>query len=259
MQEIHLVVGLGEVGRPLLDVISARVPAYGVDIEPQPIPEGPCGVLHLCFPFEIDDFVGEAERYVKSYRPRVTVVNSTVAAAIARRLWERVGGLVAHSPVRGKHVRMQEELLRYRKFIGGVTPEAAEAVREHFESVGMETTVLGSSEATELAKLTETTYFGVLIAWAQEVQRLCSTLGVEYDEVAGFYEEIGYLPPVKYTPGVIGGHCVMPNIAILKTVYDSGLLEWIERSNQLRTANLLTDPEPIDSPVQSVRPRVKSS
>jgi hypothetical protein len=48
-----------------------------------------------------------------------------------------------------------------------------------------------------------------------------------------FYEEIGFLPPVKYFPGVIGGHCVMPNIEILRRLDDSELLRAIRSSNAL--------------------------
>ena len=47
-----------------------------------------------------------------------------------------------------------------------------------------------------------------------------------------FYEEIGFFPPVKYFPGVIGGHCVMPNIELLKRFTDSEILEAIEHSNR---------------------------
>ena len=79
----------------------------------------------------------------------------------------------------------------------------------------MKTRLLSSPEATEIAKLTETTYFGLLIAWAQEVERYCMELGANYDEVVSFYDEIKFFPPAKYFPGAIGGHCVMPNIAIL--------------------------------------------
>jgi UDP-N-acetyl-D-mannosaminuronate dehydrogenase len=60
---------------------------------------------------------------------------------------------------------MQEEMLRYTKFIGALDPESGARATQHFDSVGMKTKVLGSPEATEIAKLTETTYFGVMIAW----------------------------------------------------------------------------------------------
>jgi UDP-N-acetyl-D-mannosaminuronate dehydrogenase len=99
----------------------------------------------------------------------------------------------------------------------------------------MKTKILASPEAAELAKLTETTYFGVLIAWAQEVERFCHQVGAAYDEVASFYEEVPFFPPVKYVPGVIGGHCVMPNLAILQRIFESDLLDAIVTSNAMKT------------------------
>ena len=88
------------------------------------------------------------------------------------------------------------------------------------------------------AKLTETTYFGVLIAWAQEVERYCKEIGANYDEAVSFYEEIPYLPRVKFFPGVIGGHCVLPNIKILKGKFKSGILDAIEQSNEIKQQGL---------------------
>jgi UDP-N-acetyl-D-mannosaminuronate dehydrogenase len=98
----------------------------------------------------------------------------------------------------------------------------------------MRTTPLSSPEATEIAKLIETTYFGLMIAWAQEVERYCEKLGASYDEVVAFYEEIKFFPQTKYFPGVIGGHCVMPNISILLQKFPSDLLQEIVKSNALK-------------------------
>ena len=67
-----------------------------------------------------------------------------------------------------------------------------------------------------------------MIAWAQEVERYCDRGGQVYDEVVSFYEEIPFFPPVKYFPGVIGGHCVMPNVEILRQLEGSPLLDMIE-------------------------------
>jgi hypothetical protein len=39
---------------------------------------------------------------------------------------------------------------------------------------------------------------------------------------------------VKYFPGVIGGHCVMPNIEILRKFTKSDLLDAIRASNELK-------------------------
>jgi hypothetical protein len=54
--------------------------------------------------------------------------------------------------------------------------------------------------------------------------------------VASFYDEIKFFPPVKYFPGVIGGHCVMPNIEILSKFDNSALLNAIKTSNQAKIA-----------------------
>jgi hypothetical protein len=39
---------------------------------------------------------------------------------------------------------------------------------------------------------------------------------------------------VKYFPGIIGGHCVMPNIEILRKFDESVILEAIRASNELK-------------------------
>lgn len=229
-----VVVGLGEVGKPLFELVSKHYDAVGVDISPLERIEQ-VDVLHVCYPFGIKDFVGETVRYVEFFRPTLTIVNSTVAVGTTRRIAERAGAAVVNSPVRGKHARMLEELLNYTKFVGAMDPAIGELAARHFESLGMRTKVLSSPEATELAKLTETTYFGVLIAWAQEVERYCDQTGQAYDEISSFWQEIKYLPPVKYFPGIIGGHCVMPNIKILSEYDHTVILEAIQASNDLKT------------------------
>src|SRR5712664_3949368 len=113
-----VVVGLGEVGRPLLELLSKHYKVVGVDIAPPPVCKG--DVLHICIPFEIPDFEGETARYIELFQPGVTVINSTVAVGTTRKIALRTGTAVAHSPVRGKHVRMLEELSQYTKFVGSM-------------------------------------------------------------------------------------------------------------------------------------------
>ncbi len=228
-----LVVGLGEVGRPLLEVINQQYDAIGVDIEPVEAPDA-CEIMHICYPFAIRDFIGQSIAYIGKYKPGLTVINSTVAPGTTRAIHQATGAPIVHSPVRGKHFKMKQELLHYAKFVGGIDQESGQRAAAHFQSVGMKTKILASPEAAELAKLTETTYFGVMIAWAQEVERYCDELSLDYDEIVSFYEEIGFFPPVKYFSGVIGGHCVMPNIEILKSMFHSDILDALEKSNQLK-------------------------
>jgi UDP-N-acetyl-D-mannosaminuronate dehydrogenase len=231
-----VVVGLGEVGRPLYEFLSGHYDVIGVDITPPSDPVGKVDVLHVCYPFEIKDFVGETVRYIELFKPTLTVIHTTVGVGTTRAVVQQTGAAVVHSPVRGKHVRMLEELRTYTKFVGAIDPASGKRAAEHFESAGLKTKILSAPEATELAKLTETTYFGLMIAWAQEVERYCDQVSQSYEEIVSFYEEIAFFPPTKYFPGVIGGHCVMPNIEILRKFDDSSLLRAIQTSNQAKIA-----------------------
>ncbi len=227
-----MVVGLGEIGKPLLEVLSKHYEAVGIDIIPPSDLPKHVDVMHVCYPFRIPDFEGETIRYIQRFNPKVTVLNSTVAIGTTRSIANRTGAKVVNSPVRGKHIRMAADLLHYDKFVGGIDIESADQVVQHFHVAGMKTRVLSSPEATELAKLTETTYFGLIIAWAQEVERYCDQLGLKYDEIVSIYEEVPFFPRVKYFSGIIGGHCVMSNIEILSQLNRSDLLKAIESSNQ---------------------------
>ena len=228
-----VVAGLGEVGKPLYDLASKHYDVIGVDIAPAERIEK-ADILHVCYPFQIKDFIEETARYIALFRPALTIINSTVAVGTTRAVAERTGAVVVNSPIRGKHARMLEDLQKYAKFVGGIDAAAAEQAAAHFESIGLKTKILSSPEATELAKLTETTYFGVMIAWAQEVERYCDQSGQSYEEVVSFYDEIKFFPSVKYFPGIIGGHCVMPNIKILNTYTNSALLDAIQLSNRMK-------------------------
>jgi UDP-N-acetyl-D-mannosaminuronate dehydrogenase len=232
-KHVSLVLGLGEVGRPLLQVLSARHHVEGIDVPARDV-EGCVDIMHVCYPAEIHDFVGVTRDYCRRYKPEIVVIHSTVPVGTTAAVEAAVAVPVVHSPVRGKHVRMAEELTHYVKFLGARDEMVAARLADYFAHAGMKTRILPSPEASELAKLTETTYFGVLIAFAQDVDRMARQVGVAYDDIAAFYEEIGYLPRTKFFPGVIGGHCVMPNIKLLKKSFTSKLLDAVEWSNDLR-------------------------
>lgn len=253
-KESVVVVGLGEVGKPLFEILSTQYDAVGVDIAPAPADVKNVDVLHICFPFEVKDFVAEAARYIERFNPKLTIVNSTVGVGITRAIAERTGAAVVNSPVRGKHVRMREEMYHYQKFIGALNPATGEEAAKHFQAAGLKTKVLSTPEATELAKLTETTYFGLMIAWAQELERYCDLSGANYEEIISFYEEIRFFPTVKYFPGVIGGHCVMPNIKILRKFAKSDILEAIQVSNEMKIEREAREKEKLSRQEVAVQP-----
>jgi UDP-N-acetyl-D-mannosaminuronate dehydrogenase len=226
-----LVVGLGEIGVPLLRILREAHQAAGRDIEDRSF-DG-VQVLHLCFPYT-SDFVLSASRYVSLYGPGVVVVNSTVVPGTTREVQEKTGVPAVYSPVRGKHARMTDELRRYRKFVAGTSAQAVALVEDHFAAAGITTQRMSSPEALELAKLLETTYFGVLVAWAQEMDRFAAAVDADYWETTDFFAEIDFFPPVGFQPGYIGGHCVMPNLELLEQVRRSPFIDVMRESNRRR-------------------------
>lgn len=236
---IVVVVGMGEVGRPLFRILSRQYECVGVDIKPVEITR-PCSVLHICFPFQVPDFLGTAVGYILKYQPALTIINSTLAPGTTRKVQEAVGERgVAYSPVRGKHARMESDMLRYKKFVAATRPEVREQARQHFSQAGFNTGVFRTPELAEVGKLLETTYLGILIGWAQEVERIAARYDGRFEDVNAFIEEIGFLPSHVF-PGQIGGHCVMPNIAILQTQLQSRFLDAVVESNELKQQSAAT-------------------
>jgi UDP-N-acetyl-D-mannosaminuronate dehydrogenase len=226
-----LVIGLGEVGGPLLEILRSRHQTAGRDLDDRAF-HG-VQIIHLCFPFG-SGFVSAASRYVSLYEPEVVVVNSTVVPGTTRAIQEKTGVPAVYSPVRGKHARMKEELRHYRKFVAGTSADAVARVEDHFTAVGLTTQRMSSFESLELAKLLETTYFGVLVAWAQEMDRFAGAVKVDYWETLGFFEEVDFFPSVGFEPGYIGGHCVIPNLELLERVRQSPFIDAMKESNNLR-------------------------
>lgn len=250
-QAVTLVIGLGEVGRPLFSILQKTDPdVIGIDIEPKSVDQ-PVGVLHVCFPFEDPArFHSAVLSYALKYTPEVIVVNSTVVPGTTRSIEESSNISCVYSPIRGKHTKMVEDMYKYVKFVAGIDTAATKRVKEHFLAAGLQSESVAAPETLELAKLLETTYFGLLIAWAQEMNRFAGAIGGDYLEIGKFFREIGYLPPVLFQPGVIGGHCVMPNIALLQHRFQSSFLDAIQSSNVERKAELAAQEQELKERLQ---------
>src|SRR5208282_2052212 len=236
-EEIVIVAGLGEVGQPLLRILERTYNCVGVDVSPVEA-DRPCSVLHVCYPFQIKDFVSTTAAYIEKYRPALVVINSTIAIGTCRRVQDRVSPPIVYSPVRGKHAKMEQDMLRYQKFVAGFDAGSTQRAVEHFAGAGFKVATFPTPESGELGKLLETTWLGMLVGWAQEIERMAAQCGASYSQVNAFIEEIDYLPTNVF-PGYIGGHCVMPNIQILRSLFSSRFLEAVVESNQAKEKELL--------------------
>src|SRR5438477_4517389 len=111
-----VVAGLGEVGRPLFDLLRQKHPVIGIDIEPS-LPVGGCAVFHVCYPFG-KHFIDTTVQYIRQHGPALTIINSTVAPGTTREIHRLACVPVVYSPERGKHAKMKEDMLQYTKFVG---------------------------------------------------------------------------------------------------------------------------------------------
>ena len=234
---VVVVVGQGEIGKPLQKILSHAYQCVGVDIEPVEV-AAPCSTMHICYPYQIPDFVGTTVAYIRKYKPELTIINSTVVPGTTRHVCEASRAKLAYSPARGKHVQMEQDLLRYKKFVAGIDDISSMRALEHLAAAGFRTDRFRTPEIGELAKLVETTWLGILIGWAQEVEHFAESYGASFDEVNAFIQEVDFLPSHIF-PGWIGGHCVMPNIELLQERIQSQFLDAVVLSNAKKEQALL--------------------
>src|SRR5260370_37891825 len=140
--------------------------------------------MHICYPYQIPDFAGTTVAYIHKYKPELTIIHSTVVPGTTRRVYEASGAKLAYSPARGKHVRMEEDLLRYKKFVAGIDNIATTLALEHLAAAGFRIDIFRTPEIGALAKLVETTWLGILIGWAPEAERLAESYGVSFRVVS---------------------------------------------------------------------------
>lgn len=228
-----LIIGYGEIGKSIGKVLEQAGVDYDAFDNAFPCAvEGDYNVMHVCVPFS-KKFVKSILNYVGLHRPNYVVIHSTVDIGTTRKLQEKSeSGWFVHSPVVGVHPNLYDGLITFTKFFGAPIQQAAEDMSNYFNlTLGLNTRVMESSETTEMAKLLSTTYYGWNITFNKEVALLCDEYGLDFNQVYNEWNENynrGYKilnmnnvirPILKYVPGKIGGHCIMPNVEILKNKF----------------------------------------
>lgn len=154
---------------------------------------------------------------------------TTLPVGTTRTRWkpmiEAISGLtegedfhLVFSPERVLTGRVFEDLRKYPKLVGGLSTAGAEKAREFYEAVldfderpdlerGNGVWDLGTAEASEMAKLAETTYRDVNIGLANQFAKFAETAGIDVYEVI----EASNSQPYSHIhrPGIaVGGHCI---------------------------------------------------
>jgi UDP-N-acetyl-D-mannosaminuronate dehydrogenase len=233
-----LVIGLGEVGTPLLDVVSEVYNTQGLDVEPKKI-HGDIDLLHICYPYS-PNFGQTTINYINKFKPKLTIIESTVLPFTTKKIYEKTREPICHSPVRGRQTDgFRWAYLTYTKFIGPAKPEYGVAAQNYYNSLGFKTYVCHSPLETEFMKILNTTYYGLMITWFQEIHRICSKFGLKEEEIIRFFktneeDSKGKHPRPTFYPGVIRGHCVIPNAKLLNEIFPSIFVRAILQSNEKR-------------------------
>lgn len=234
-----LVIGLGEIGSALIEIEEGagnRVFKRDLDIEKWTSNEsGKYDICHIAIPFKKkEQFISGVGFHMLSYSADVTIIHSTVEVGTTRALIQQTGNkMVVHSFVRGVHPNLVKGIKTFVKAIGAIDEEAYKIADNHFMDLSIGTFKMSSPEASELAKLLSTTYYGYNILFAKMVNELCEKYNLPYDDVYTNcnvsynegYKKLGMenvvrpvlYPPEKNNEGKrrILGHCVVPNFHLL--------------------------------------------
>jgi UDP-N-acetyl-D-mannosaminuronate dehydrogenase len=271
VKPVVLVVGFGEVGRSLFELLkqSKKFDVYCLDINKEKMHNiqqndlpNEVDVLHLCYPCSNqEDFVKTTVDYMKRFKSELTIINSTVPPGTTEKVHKLSGGHIVHSPIRGMHTSietMKRDLMFWTKYIGGIDIKSAELASRHFEELGLKTKVLTGTAETELAKLFSTTYRAWMIACFQEMHRISRKFGADFNQITDFLEDthkVRFDRPIHF-PGIIGGHCLISNAELLSKSYDSDFIKLILASNEKRKKEM-EDPE-IAEEADKIKDRVQA-
>ena len=236
-----VILGMGEVGETLFDLLTERgFDCVGIDVDASKCKnysensriENP-EYLHVCLPGELNEFENISSNWINKIEGLKTVlIHSTVKPGTTKKIQENTKTPVLFSPVRGVHRRFLEDIKKYTKFIAtdntSVDPKIKSDLEQRFQKIDW----MSTTKTAELAKiLVDTTYYGWLINYAQITKMICEKEDVDFDEMWKFSDEIhenlGNRP--KMYPGIIGGHCVIPNLNLI----ENENLDIIKKINEL--------------------------
>ena len=187
-------------------------------------------LLNVCIPFS-NTFVNDVKNIIDKNKPKHIVIHSTIPVGTT----ESIGKNVTHSPVRGLHPNLLRGLKTFVKYVGGGD---SEWYAQHLTSIGVEVEVVKNSMTSELAKLADTTYYGICIAFTSDMKKLCDEHNLDFDQVMTRYNQSyneGYtklgksyvVRPILHPTDKIGGHCIIPNAKLLpRTKLIDGLLDY---------------------------------
>lgn len=236
-----VILGMGEVGKTLFDLlVDRKFDCVGIDLDnskckkysENEVIKNP-EYLHVCLPGELTGFTDIVLNWINKIKNiQVVIIHSTVKPGTTKIIQEKLSIPILFSPVRGVHKRFLNDIKKYTKFISFDGAEIDSKIKRDLENRFEKIDWMSTTKTAELAKiLVDTTYYGWLINYAQVTKMICEKENIDFDEMWKFADEIhenlGNRP--KMFPGIIGGHCVIPNLDLVE--YEN--LEIIKKINEM--------------------------
>lgn len=236
-----IILGMGEVGETLFGLLKERnFDCVGIDLDASRCKnysdneqiENP-EYLHVCLPGELAEFPDITVSWINKINGlKAVLIHSTVKPGTTKIIQEKSKVPVLYSPVRGVHKRFLDDIKKYTKFISSDEKNIDSKIKMDLENRFKKIDWMSTTKTAEIAKiLVDTTYYGWLINYAQITKMICEKEGIDFDEMWKFADEIhqnlGNRP--KMYPGIIGGHCVIPNLNLIE--YED--LDMIKKINEM--------------------------
>ena len=231
MKSKDVLAGMGEIGKPLSQLFKKSAFLVSYDISPKlcdlALVEKTAGIpttfLHVCIPFN-KKFSYNLKELISKFDPKCVVIHSTISPHTTKKIQSEYKIPIIYSATRGVHKRMLQDFKRYKKFysLEQNAPRRQWASRKYSELLkkcGVRPAKMSSPLTLELAKIIcDTSYYGWLITYSQLSNMIAIKNKIDYDEMWSFADEIhkilGNRP--KMFPGYIGGHCVIPNLDLIR-------------------------------------------
>jgi len=225
-----IVCGLGEIGKPIFQLISKNKFLVGYDINEKLMDKkqfeknkkSKTLCLHICIPFS-KKFITIVKSLNQKFHPELIVIHSTISPYTTNKLQNQLPIPIIYSATRGIHKQMLSDLKKYTKFyaIERTAPRVKWAITTYsklMKKCGVKTKMMSNPLTLELAKIiVDTSYYGWLINYAQLSNMIAIKNKINYDEMWSFSNEIhnflGNRP--RMYPGYIGGHCIIPNLDLI--------------------------------------------
>lgn len=263
-----LILGMGEVGTAISEIdqkagclVKYIDPAKGMSLSEKD-KQISFDIVHICVPFknipQFEDVIREAE----SYCPRAIIINSTIPPFFnesRQNAWHE-DILYIHAPIRATHPNMVHDLFEFPRIVApfGFTQTNADLlydraknfIREYYtETLHMNTILFRNGEESALSKLINTTWYAMQIAFANQIHAICGkndldfeyvyTKAMETDKIGRHYFKVNEraitlerIPRPVMVAGKMGGHCLLPNIELLKPHISPLFYHWLKDMNE---------------------------